>query len=65
MHAFFVNSGGIHLKSPDFPRGFPVDAQQLHYLIRHNFVEFPDLDSMDMPFDGPGGNWPYIRAIAL
>lgn len=47
-HAFFVNSGGIHLRSPDFPQGFPVDAQQLHYLIRHDFVEFPDLDSMDI-----------------
>lgn len=36
------------MKSPDFPRGFPIDAQQLHYLIKHDFVAPLDLDSMDI-----------------
>lgn len=44
-HAFFVNSGGVHLKSPDFPQGFPIDAQQLHYLMDHKFVDCLDLES--------------------
>jgi hypothetical protein len=48
VHAFFINAGGIHLKSPDFPEGFPIDAPQLHYLIANDFVEPPDLESMDI-----------------
>lgn len=40
--------GGIFLKSPDFPEGFPIDAEQLHYLVKHGFVEFPDMESMDI-----------------
>lgn len=46
--AFFVDMGGIFLKSPDFPEGFPIDAEQLHYLVKHGFVEFPDMESMDI-----------------
>lgn len=46
VHAFFINAGGIHLKSPDFPGGFPIDAPQLHYLITNGFVERPNLESM-------------------
>lgn len=40
--------GGIFLKTPDFPGGFPIDAEQLHYLVKNNFVEFPDMESMDI-----------------
>lgn len=39
-HAFFVNMGGIFLASPDFPDGFPINAQEFHYLIKHNYVDF-------------------------
>ncbi|RAL17628.1 uncharacterized protein BO97DRAFT_381181 [Aspergillus homomorphus CBS 101889] len=45
-HAFFVDMGGIHLRSPDFPEGFPIDAQQLHYLISHRYVDIPDMEQM-------------------
>ncbi|KAL0931223.1 uncharacterized protein CTRU02_213958 [Colletotrichum truncatum] len=47
-HALFVDMGGIHLKSPDYPEGFPINAEQLFYLVKHGFVEFPDMDSMDI-----------------
>ncbi|EFQ25936.1 uncharacterized protein GLRG_01080 [Colletotrichum graminicola M1.001] len=46
--AFFVDMGGIFLKSPDFPEGFPIDAEQLHYLVKHGFIDFPDMESMDI-----------------
>lgn len=47
-YAFFVDMGGIHLTSPDFPQGFPINAQQLHYLIMHNHVDPPDMEAMDI-----------------
>jgi hypothetical protein len=40
--------GGIHLTSPDFPQGFPIDTQQLHYLIIHNHIDPPDMEKMDI-----------------
>lgn len=40
--------GGIHLTSPDFPQGFPIDAQQLYYLVIHNHVDLPDMENMDI-----------------
>lgn len=47
-YAFFVDMGGIHLTSPDFPQGFPINAQQLHYLIMHNHVDPPNMEAMDI-----------------
>ena len=46
--AFFIDMGGIHLKSLDFPDGFPINAEQLHYLVIHNHVGFPDMKEMDI-----------------
>ncbi|KAH8429471.1 uncharacterized protein LDX57_007133 [Aspergillus melleus] len=40
--------GGIHLTSPDFPQGFPINAQQLHYLIVHGYIDPPDMEKMDV-----------------
>ncbi|RAH64382.1 uncharacterized protein BO66DRAFT_242417 [Aspergillus aculeatinus CBS 121060] len=45
-HAFFVDMGGIHLRSPDFPQGFPIDAQQLYYLLSHDYIDMPDMEQM-------------------
>ncbi|KAF3012861.1 hypothetical protein E8E14_010940 [Neopestalotiopsis sp. 37M] len=47
-HAFFVDMGGIFLTSPDFPDGFPINAQQFHYLVKHEYIDFPDMESMDI-----------------
>ncbi|KAF5496862.1 hypothetical protein CGCS363_v007932 [Colletotrichum siamense] len=45
-YAFFVDMGGLFLKSPDFPDGFPVTAEELHYLVKHEHVEFPNMESL-------------------
>jgi hypothetical protein len=42
-HAFFADMGGFILQSPDFPP-FPVDGQQLLYLIQHDYIPYPDVD---------------------
>ncbi|KAI1419447.1 hypothetical protein F5Y12DRAFT_793767 [Xylaria sp. FL1777] len=43
-YAFFTNMGGLHLTSPDFPNGFPI--KQLHYLVKHDHVDFPNMKAM-------------------
>ena len=43
-HAFFADMGGFLLQAPDFPP-FPVDGQQLLYLIEKNYISYPDVDS--------------------
>ncbi|KAI1841681.1 hypothetical protein JX266_012146 [Neoarthrinium moseri] len=47
-HAFFVDMGGIFLTSPDFPDGFPINAQQFYYLVKHDYIDFPDMEAMDI-----------------
>ena len=42
-HAFFADMGGFHLQSPDFP-AFPIDGQQLIYLMDRKYVPYPDVD---------------------
>ncbi|OAP64974.1 hypothetical protein AYL99_00946 [Fonsecaea erecta] len=39
--AFFANMGGFMLKAPDFPE-FPINGQQLAYLIQRKYVALPD-----------------------
>jgi hypothetical protein len=41
-HAFFADMGGLLLDCPDF-RPFPIDAQQLLYLVEHHHLEYPDV----------------------
>lgn len=43
-HGFFADMGGIVLKFPD-ETSFPVDSQQLVYLIEHNHLEYPAIQS--------------------
>ena len=42
-HAFFADMGGFMLQSPDFP-AFPVDGEQLAYLIEYRHMEYPNID---------------------
>ena len=42
-HAFFADMGGFFLHSPDFPP-FPVDSQQMKYLVAKGYISFPDVD---------------------
>lgn len=41
-NAFFANMGGFMLESPDFPR-FPIDGQQLGYLVEKKYIPFPEV----------------------
>ena len=52
VHAFFVDMGCLHLTAPDYSladsKTFPINAEQLHYLVKHGFVEFPDIDKLEI-----------------
>ncbi|KAL8357040.1 hypothetical protein RB598_002052 [Gaeumannomyces tritici] len=42
-HGFFADMGGFHLRARDFPDGFPINAEQLFYLVKHGHLDFPVL----------------------
>lgn len=42
-HAFFANMGGFILRTRDF-KPFPLDAEQLHYLVINNYLPYPQID---------------------
>ncbi|KAF5643396.1 oxidoreductase [Fusarium tjaetaba] len=52
IHGFFVDMGCLHLTAPDYSiadgKSFPIDAKQFHYLVKHGFVEFPDIDKLEI-----------------
>ena len=39
--------GGFALVSPDYPP-FPINAEQLHYLVSNGHVDFPDLSKVEI-----------------
>ena len=43
-HAFFADMGGFSLQSPDFP-SFPVDSEQLAYLVEKKYLQYPGNDA--------------------
>lgn len=46
QHAFFTDMGGMFLSSPDFPEGFPINTEQFHYLLKHDHIDFPNMNDM-------------------
>ncbi|KAL1840806.1 hypothetical protein VTJ49DRAFT_7705 [Mycothermus thermophilus] len=46
-HGFFADMGGFILVSPDYPP-FPINAEQLHYLVHHGHVDFPTITKADI-----------------
>lgn len=42
-HAFFADMGGFALEAPDCV-AFPLDAQQLFYLVSKGYLAYPKLD---------------------
>jgi hypothetical protein len=52
IHAFFVDMGCLHLTAPDYSdangESFPINAEQFHYLLKHGFVDFPDMDKLEI-----------------
>lgn len=47
-HAFFVDMGGFILTSPDYEQGFPINAEQLFYLVKHGHIDLPDLSEKEI-----------------
>jgi hypothetical protein len=46
-HAFFADMGGIHIKFPDM-LSFPVNAKQMHFLIRNGYIAYPSIAINDI-----------------
>ncbi|CAG8014474.1 unnamed protein product [Penicillium salamii] len=46
-HAFFADMGGFLLESPGSEM-FPIDAEQLFWLIKDGFIVYPELDIEDI-----------------
>jgi hypothetical protein len=46
-HAFYANSGGFKLLTPD-DFTIPIDAKQLLYLINYNYIAYPTLSVQDI-----------------
>ncbi|KAF1915796.1 hypothetical protein BDU57DRAFT_586994 [Ampelomyces quisqualis] len=46
-HAFFADMGGFVLHTGDGTI-FPLNATQLHWLVRHDYVAFPNITRRDM-----------------
>ena len=42
-HGFYVDMGGLQLRSPDYPP-FPINSEQLHYLISKRYVAYPQIE---------------------
>ncbi|MCJ1468624.1 hypothetical protein MMC07_007253 [Pseudocyphellaria aurata] len=47
-HGFYANMGGFHLKTPDHQRSFPINAKQLLYLVKHEYIEYPAFSDKDV-----------------
>ncbi|XWX00206.1 hypothetical protein V2A60_008226 [Cordyceps javanica] len=47
-HGFFADMGALHIVSPDHPEGFPVNAEQLYYLVEHEFVDMPTITTQQI-----------------
>jgi hypothetical protein len=46
-HAFYTDMGGVLLQTPDFPP-FPIDCQQLAYLVEHQYLPMPLISQNDI-----------------
>lgn len=46
-HAFYADSGGFFLHTPDF-KPIPIDAKQLLYLINHKYIKYPTITEQDI-----------------
>ena len=46
--AFYADMGGFLLCSPDYPNGFPINAEQLLYLVVHGHMDFPSLTEAEI-----------------
>ncbi|KAJ5263650.1 hypothetical protein N7478_011255 [Penicillium angulare] len=48
VHGFYADMGGFVLEGPGIKTPFPVDGRQLLFLIRKDYVRYPDLAREDI-----------------
>ena len=46
-HAFYADMGGIHVQPESWER-FPVNAKQLHYLVTHGYMDYPEISKEEI-----------------
>ncbi|KAH8892410.1 hypothetical protein GQ53DRAFT_861664 [Thozetella sp. PMI_491] len=46
-HAYYANSGGFLLSSPDYPP-FPVNSKSIYYLYKNGWITLPDISQEDI-----------------
>lgn len=46
-HSFYADMGGIHVQPKGWKR-FPVNAKQLHYLVRNGYMQYPDIKKWEI-----------------
>lgn len=47
-HGFYANMGGFHLKTRGSRRSFPINANQLLYLVKKKHVKYPNFSAKDV-----------------
>lgn len=47
-HAFFADMGGFRLDAPGLEKSIPIDGEQLVYLVKHKFLEYPNVTKGDI-----------------
>ncbi|KAK3904899.1 hypothetical protein C8A05DRAFT_42099 [Staphylotrichum tortipilum] len=47
-HSFFADMGGFVLEARGLEQPIPLDAEQLFYLINHNYVEYPTITKREL-----------------
>ncbi|KAL5358688.1 hypothetical protein BJX96DRAFT_163922 [Aspergillus floccosus] len=48
VHGFYADMGGFVLHGPGIEPPFPIDAQQFLFLLRHGYIEYPQLSKEDI-----------------
>lgn len=47
-HGFYANMGGFHLKTAGATRTFPVNANQIYYLVDKHYIKYPTLTGKEV-----------------
>ena len=51
VHGFYADMGGITVQPKDW-KPFPVNAKQLHYLVRNNYMDYPRISRKEIEARG-------------
>lgn len=48
VHGFYADMGGFVLHGPGIRTPFPIDAEQLRFLLEHEYIEYPRIAKEDI-----------------